>query len=50
MKYEPFMSSLKTTDDEYVHSSDLFTLYQANLTNQLGKLLSIIFPEKNSED
>ncbi|MEZ2775020.1 Shedu immune nuclease family protein [Acinetobacter pseudolwoffii] len=50
MKYEPFMSSLKTTDEEYVHSSDLFTLYQANLTNQTGKLLSIIFPEKNSED
>lgn len=50
MQYKAFIPSSMSFDEECIHNSDLFTLYQANLPNQSGKLLSIIFPEAPSED
>lgn len=50
MQYKAFIPPAMSFDEECVHNSELFTLYQANLSNQPGKLLSIIFPEQNSKD
>lgn len=36
-------------DEQCVHNSDLFTLYQNNFTDQSGKYLSVIFTDKNPQ-
>lgn len=46
MQYEAFIQPM-SFDEQCVHNSDLFTLYQNNFTNQSGKYLSVIFPEIN---
>lgn len=46
MQYEPFISPM-SFDEQCVHHSDLFTLYQNNFNNKPGKYLSVIFPEIN---
>lgn len=38
---------LMSFDEQCVHNSKFFTLYQNNFTNQRGKYLSVILPETN---
>lgn len=46
MQYEAHIP-LMSFDEQCVHNSELFTLYQNNFTNQTGKYLSVILPEPN---
>ena len=46
MQYKA-QTPLMSIDEQYVHNSEFFTLYQNHFTNQPGKYLSVILPETN---
>lgn len=49
MQYEAHIT-LMSFDEQCVHNSELFTLYQNHFTNQTGKYLSVILPETNQNN